>query len=259
MKALLRMAIACLVPVFVCCNKETVIREDLDSDKTDENLKTGMSKEWVLKEMIHEDSYNLPRHYVFYYNHRRSVDSIQVSGNANYTYKVYYKGSKIDSVTLVQNGVIQSVNTNFQYKGNTISYYDYYCRICGQQTPNTYLFNYDHKKKIISIEKDGNPYMQLTYDNYNNVIQWNSTSQSTFTYDNQPNPLYYVNNLFALFVEEPFIWYYAFSQHNSTSRSYAGGTTIFYQNEYNTSGQLVTKSFNDPQENGQNTYSFLYN
>lgn len=207
------------------------------------------------------------RTYDFYYNQNGDIDSVQArEGMLRYTYKVYYKGSHIDSVNLVMNGVIQSTNTNFSYKGKWITSYDYYQRVLNfSPIPVTHTFNYDNKNRITSIcygQFSPCEYSeQYVYNENNDVSDFTSSIGSlsaTFTYDTKLNPVQFIPGAFAIFVEEGFLLLPGLSEHNSLTKTYSSGLVVNYNNQYDSMGRLVSRSFYDNNQNGQNTLTISY-
>ena len=248
----------CIFLFLTGCQKQNVQQQVPEKQAEPFNAKT--SKKSRLKEFVHGLGYNSPRHYLFFYNQRGEVDSVSVTGSFDYSYKVYYKGSRIDSVILLQNGRINSVNTHFQYKGNRIVQFDYYCRICGQpeEFPTVRTFEYDKEGHILN----GALNETLTYDDQDNVTTWiypgNPEYAAAYTYDTGTNALHEIENLFAVLVEDFNLWEFSFSRHNSLSKTYADGEAVTYQNRYNSNGQLVFKTFHDIKQSGPNTMAFYY-
>jgi len=240
------LAFVASLATFTACKKD--LEQNISDQKQSVNLGIKQSnlnsKDLVLKAFSFGG-----RTYTIFYGPGGRVDSIRAMSNTlQYSYIVYYKGSRIDSVNLVLNGLIQSTNTNFQYKGNVITSFDYYYR--GYSLPyfTTYTYTYDSKKRIQTLQATimntiiSGP-EQLNYDENNNVIEWTNTRSTTqYTYDNKLNPLYLVPNLFAIVVEEHFLWEFSFSQYNSISKS-STGTNVLYQNKYSNSGRLISKTY----------------
>jgi YD repeat-containing protein len=254
----------CVVAALVCfltaCQKQNLLEDKSSSpDLASARTKNGTNgKKFLLKEFVNDDAVNAPRHYLFFYAQNGRLDSIQVTGDIEFTYRVFYKGSRIDSVNLVENGTIVSTNTHFQYKGNRIIKFDYYCRRCGQpeEFPSVRTFEYDTKGHIIKAGDE-----QLNYDGDDNVLEWTKSfapNSATYTYDSNLNPFYNVKDLFAIVVEEAYLWEYSFSKHNSISKTYAGGENVAYQNQYDDWGRLISKTFYDVNQNGNNSFSFTY-
>jgi hypothetical protein len=258
------LAAACfLLLLTTACQKERLQGEPMAAQKAALQVSgnKNTARNLQLKEMTFGD-----RHYLFVYNRRGDVDSVIVSGDIEYVYKVYYKGSHIDSVNLLTNGQITSTNTNFQYQGNLITSFDYFYRAGYYPFPHSFYFTYDNQKRIQTIS-DNSPAApeELTYDSGNNVIGWSRPAGSytaTYTYSDKLNPLYYVDNLFAIFVEEHFIYEYAFSQHVSITKTYSDisqtNVLVSYNNQYNSLGQLISKTFFENNGTGKNVYTFTY-
>lgn len=255
--------------LFTACKKE--IQPQNNSVREQKNIAAGQrsvkaeSKNLVLETFTHTVN-NFSRQYHFMYTPNGRLDSIVVSQTSmHYTYNVFYKGSRIDSVHLEQNGIIVSTVTNFQYKGNLITGFDYFDRLRNQPYPTHYAITYDQQKRISSIDRMSSTivedHKEFTYDVNDNLIVWNETGflkYATFTYDEKLNPLHFIPELFAIMFEEQWIWEYSFSLHNSITETYLNGPTVTYQNQYNNSGQIVSKVFTDINSNEVNTFSFTY-
>jgi hypothetical protein len=194
--------------------------------------KKRIGKELKLKELIHNS-----RHYQFYYNKRGDVDSISVhEGTIHYVYSVVYDGWRIDSVSTLDLGELVSIHNDFEYdKKKRITAFKYRYRTEG--VPADYfeprIVTYDNKGRIASLNNS-----TFTYDANNNIATGFGAS---FTYDNYPNPLYFIDNLFAMVVEEYFLWEFILSPHNMTSRI-SGGSEITYDNEYDSHHRLIRKT-----------------
>jgi len=231
--------LSAVVTIFGCTKQElsptqefAAVESAAKSTSAQASGNKNNAKNLLLKQMTLEG-----RTYTFYYNRRGDVNLVQIAGDANYSYHVTYSGSRISLVELVDGGETLATNSNFTYHGNNITGYDYQWLADGPEFKTTFTFEYDNKGRIITQKRTGVTELTITYDAANNVRSWNNILYSS--YDNELNPLYYVNNLFAIFVEEPFIWEYAFSQHNLTSIA----------NEYNSANQLVK---------GRGGYTFSY-
>jgi hypothetical protein len=191
------------------------------------------------------------RTYHFYCQPNGRVDSIVATGDHPYVYRVVYKGSHLDSVILVDRGRIVSTHRNFQYKGELITGYDYFDRIDKVPYPWSLSVSYDAQKRIVAIDRKFQGKVQThkewIYNVNDDVVNTINSSggDGSYTYDSGLNPLHMVRDLFALFVEEPFIWEYCFSLHNMVSKAIPGGLTITYINEYNGLGQLIRQSLSD--------------
>ena len=200
----------------------------------------------VLKTFTHD-----ARTYSFYYAPNGRVDSVIVTGDEEYAYRAAYKGNHLDSVVLIHDGLIESVNRNFQYKGDLIVGFDYFLRIYNSIYPWNLSVTYDDQKRIVSIDRSYQGKVEShnvwTYNDRDDVVNILGLygGDGSFTYDNKLNPLHFVPNLFVLFVEEPYIWEYTFSLHNSISKTISGGRTKTYVNQYNDAGQLTRKTLID--------------
>ena len=201
------------------------------------------------------------RTYHFYYAPNGKVDSIVVTGDEQCAYRAFYKGNHLDSVILIHDGLIESVHRNFQYKGDLIASYDYFLRKDNNPYPWYYSFAYDAQNRIVSVKAMWQSILALqvlcSYDNNGDMIHSNDgiDKDVSYTYDSHLNPLHLVPNLFALFVEEPYIWEYCFSLHNSISKAIPACPTIMYTNQYNEAGQLTRKTWVD---HWTTTFSFTY-
>jgi len=199
------------------------------------------------------------RQYQFVYSPNGSLDSIVVTGMPNYVYHVFYKGSHLDSVILVQDNRTVSTVRDFQYKGSLITGFQYFDLINNFPFPWTYSFGYDSQKRINVIERSYQNHFQyhkeFIYDANDNIVNGNGAN---YSYDDQLNPLHLVPDLFAVMFEEQWVWEFVLSLHNSVSKIYSAGPMVLYQNLYNNLGQLVGKRFYDNGQSGNNAFSFTY-
>jgi hypothetical protein len=254
--------------LLTACKKE--IQPQINSTPDMESIAAGQknikaeSKNLVLESFTHTIG-SFDRKYQFVYAPNGRVDSIIVSDNSlqRYVYVVFYKGYHIDSVNLVQNNAIVSTFVNFQYKGNLIIGFDYFFRIFGFPLPNSFTVTYDKQKRIQSIKaiflNTINSNQEFTFDEQDDVIFWKETAfftSANYTYDDKLNPLHFVPDLFAFMLEERWMWQYIFSLHNITTITYSSGQTVTYQNQYNSSGQLIKTSFTD--NNQVNNFIYTY-
>ncbi len=254
--------------LLTACKKEiqttpNSIHEQAGFTATQRSIKPQAHK--LVLETFSRTVNNLTRMYQFVYAPNGNVDSIVVSGDRHYTYNVFHKGSRIDSVHLEQGGMIASSITNFQYKGNLIIGFDYFDRLQNITIPVSYTITYDQQKRISTIDQIfGNNIADqkvFTYNANGDLIAWNETGFSkhtTYTSDENLNPLHFIPDLFAIMFEEPWIWEYTLSLHNTTTVTYLNGPTVTYQNQYNNAGQLVSKVFTDISSNEVNTFTFSY-
>ena len=251
-----------IIWLFTACQKEKLQSFDSQPNGTVSSNRPkaiARSNDLVVQTFTRYMQGNSPRRYNFIYASNGNLDSIVVVGGVNYVYRVVYKGSHLDSVSLVQNNRVVSTVRDFQYKGNLITSFNYFVRINNHPFPWVYSVGYDNQKRITLIERAFQNVLQgrreFSYDASGDVVSGNS---ATYTYDDQLNPLHMVPDLFAIMFEEQWIWEFAFSLHNSVSKTPSIGQVVHYQNQYNISGQLVGKIFYDVNHNGNNTFSFTY-
>jgi hypothetical protein len=244
--------------IIIACQKEHLQTLPADAGSTISSARPqaiAKTNGLVLKTFSHSN-----RTYHFVYAPNGILDSIIVTGNHPYVYRVWYMGAHLDSVVLVDRGLVVSVNRNFEYKGNLISSYEYFDRIHSIPDPWRFTFTYDGQKRLVALERKHYnqlvSHAQFSYDAADNIVTWNDFTaySANFTYDSQLNPLHLVPDLFAIMVEEPWIGQYSFSAHNSVTQTFFGGGGLSYQNQYNSNGQLVTKLVSD---NGD-SFSFTY-
>ena len=247
--------------LFSSCQKEKL--QSLDSQpngtvSTNRVQAIARSNDLVVQTFTRVTS-GSPRQYRFIYSPNGVLDSIVVTGMPIYVYRVFYKGSHLDSVILVQDNRIVSTVRDFQYKGNLITGFYYFDRINNYPFPWMYSFGYDNQKRITVIERSFRNTLEYsreyTYDGNDNIINGNGV---VYTYDNELNPLHLVPDLFAIMFEEQWVWEFVLSLHNSVSKTYSAGPAVLYQNLYNSSGQLVGKRFYDNGQSGNNAFSFTY-
>ena len=202
------------------------------------------SKALRLDEMQHKG-----RIYEFFYHNDNMLDSIVAREVlSKYTYVIFRHGKRLDSVSLIQDGSTVSTNGNIQYdqKGR-ITGYTYFLHAF-PAPPTHYSITYDNKGNIRTIAKSflGNSEVDtLIFNGDNNLVHWDrSFDDLNYNYDNHLNPLYYIDNLFVMFVEEQFFWEFVFSQHNSTRKTYESDNfQVNYQNTYDANGRLIKKWF----------------
>jgi YD repeat-containing protein len=180
------------------------------------------------------------RRYDFIYDAEGRVTTVTASeGSILYTYVTTYEGDQLISSNLVEGDKVMSSNTNFQFdkKGRIIAYdyVSYFYPEYPEGLVTHYTLGYDKKGNLIKMY-DGSI---LQYDNHHNVIQWGSR---VLTYENKTNPLNVVDDLWLIFVEEPYIAEFSLSQNVSTSQLLSNGIMVVYQNEYNESGLLIRKT-----------------
>ena len=231
------MAVAIAFALVVACRKSDYPCDDFDNSQ----------HKPFLKEIVHGT-----RHYLFYYDPAGFVDSIRaVDVHTTYLYRIAHHGKRIDSVSLVQNGVVVSTNGNIQYdhKGKIIQY-TYTLNAVPGTPPVLVTLTYE-QGHIKTIAKSGlmNSVDTLLFNGQHNLMKWTENyihsplAVTTFTYDPGVNPLYYIDDLFVMFTEESFFWEFIFSQHNSTSkeRQQYGVEVTNYVNRYDPHGRLVKK------------------
>ena len=180
------------------------------------------------------------RLYEFVYDSNGKVASITASqGSVAYMYVTHYEGDRLISADLVEDGKVMSSNTNFEYdkKGRVLSYdyVSYFFPEYPEGVTQHYTVSYDKKGNMIQAP-DGS---QLASDNRGNIIQWGGTS---FTFERASNPFYQIPDLWMVFVEEPFFWEFILSPNNATSRTAANGAVTTYQNQYDASGRLISRT-----------------
>ena len=223
--------VGCLLVFAIACNK---------LDNWWDHVHGGNAgKKLNLKELKHGN-----RVYRFFYDHAGFVDSIRATDPSNnYTYVVYHHGPRIDSASLIQGGSTVSTNGDIHYgpRGNITSFtYNLYA--FPGFPPQTVTLTYDARGNIKTIGTE-----TLHFNHDNDLVHWERSSLSAaYTYDNKLNPLYFIDDLFVMFVEERYIWEYAFSQHNSTNKTYDDGHLSFAdENDYDAHQRLVKKKFTE--------------
>lgn len=200
---------------------------------------------------------NYMRLYTMHYGKQGLIDSVVVTGNNSYTYRVFYNGSRIDSVNLIQNGKIASATNNYRYEGNLITRIDRWSmRDAGQPYPFIWDIVYDKKKRIISP----NAGWTYTYDD-NDLIVSKATSNyprttSFFSYEFNENPLY-MRDLLFIFIEETGPIEYSFHKWIIKTESFNNGDYISYNNQYDELGRLVKMTGTD-NYGRQYLYEFFY-
>jgi hypothetical protein len=247
-----------IIASLLSCQKQTILTESIAPNGTKSSQSShamAVSNNLVLQSFTRNG-----RTYHFYYEPNGRVDSIVATGDHGYVYHVLYKGSHLDSVILIDNGRIVSTHRNFQYKGELIVAFDYFDRIDKVPFPWTLSVSYDGQKRIISIDRKFQNKVQShkewAYNSTDDVVKilGFGSDDGSYTHDSGLNPLHVVPDLFALFVEEPYIWEYSFSLHNPLSKTIAGRPTMMYTNEYNPVGQLIRQSSSDH----STTFAFTY-
>jgi hypothetical protein len=197
------------------------------------------------------------RLYTIHYGNQGLIDSVTVTGDNFYSYRVFYKGSRIDSVNLIQDGKIASATNNYRYDGNLITQIDRWSmRYAGQPYPFIWDIVYDKKKRVVSPMSG----WTFTYDD-NDLILSKATSNyprgtSFFSYEFKENPLY-IRDLLFIFIEETGAIEYSFHKWVVKTESFNNGDYITYTNEYDDFGRLIKMKGAD-NYGAPTTYEFFY-
>lgn len=197
------------------------------------------------------------RLYTIHYGSQGLIDSVTITGDNSYSYRVFYRGSRIDSVNLIQNGQIASATNNYRYDGNLITQIDRWSmRYAGQPYPFTWDIVYDKKKRVVSPMSG----WTFTYDD-NDLILSKATSNyprgtSFFSYEFKENPLY-IRDLLFVFIEETGAIEYSFHKWVIKTESFNNGDYISYTNEYDDLGRLIKMRGAD-NYGSPTTYEFFY-
>ncbi len=190
-------ALACAALFLAACNKH-----DLPN--------TPKDKRFLVKELSYDG-----RNYAFQYDHAGFVTSIDVTGlhGFSYQYLVARHGKKIDSVSLIRNGAVESTNADIRYdhKGRIIGY-SYYLYAIFQPYPTVVTLTYSPAGNIATLTRTFGTIVDpdtLTFDHHNDLQRWTQDRQNsrrgwTFAADEYKNPLHYIDDLFVMFVEETF-------------------------------------------------------
>jgi hypothetical protein len=168
------------------------------------------------------------------------VTTVTVAGAPSpYQYVAHYGGDQLISADLVEDGEVVSSNTNFQFdsNGNVVAY-DYVYHPGGYA--QTYTLGYDDEGNLTRLY-DGTI---VTYNRKGNAVQ---IGDSGFTYHSRTNPLGSYDDLWLVFVEEPFIAEYFLSNHVVSKEVRPDGTVVTYTNEYDKDRRLIrtTATAND--------------
>jgi hypothetical protein len=253
-----------LFPLLLSCNKLRDIIHPGDS-----SIPPGFK----LKEMIFWDPVNGNRHYLFYYNKYNGLDSlrrmdIREDGTVSltYIYQVTYKKiGRIDSVKLYEAGELIDVSGGYEYDFfGRITKYNYQGFTGGASPiiPVFYEYN-DENATVIKGLLWPNSIPDTTFYNLQqNVTNWNSSTwKYNYTYDQQPNPLFYVKQLGQIALEDGSFYEYGRSKHNITTRTSRGlpqGTILTtFENIYDNKNRLIEQRLIAPSYNNQ-TFKFKY-
>ena len=225
--------------LFTGCGTEEIspVINDTSSSATGITEENGRRK---LKSPLTSFSFN-DRTYTFNYNDAGELVEITASQNETilYSYVPHYDRRQLISADLIENGKVMSSNTNFDFdkKGN-ITGYDYVSYFFPEY-PNGIAFPYTlvyDKKGNISTMSDNS---SLLYDHKDNVVQW---GDRRFIFDTKNlNPFYQYEDLWLVFVEEPFLTELMLSPNLMTSQSSADGQVTTYSNVYDSQRRLVTR------------------
>ena len=224
-------------------------------------------KEYTLKKLVHGT-----REYTFYYNKKRGLDSVGVTDvKDKAVYQIVRNNNRIDSVIFIRNGSTVWYNTNVQYDnaGNIIQFENIV--VPGIPFPEPVIITYN-QDKVHSITKINvflsflSAYDTVTYNQQNDITRWSTVlPRSTFldvknyTYDNKYNPLYFFEDLLVVFSEEPFLWEFFLSQHNSLTKYYQlYDITVNYQNTYDRKNRLIKKVFKERFDSPLDSLTFQY-
>jgi hypothetical protein len=197
------------------------------------------------------------RLYTIHYGKQGLIDSVTITGDNSYSYRVFYKGSRIDSVNLIQDGKIASATNNYRYEGNLITRIDRWSmRNAGQPYPFIWDVVYDKKKRVVSPISS----WTFTYDD-NDLILSKITSDyprttSFFSYEFNSNPLY-IRDLLFIFIEELRAIDYSFHKWIIKTESFNNGDYISYTNKYDNLGRLIKMAGTD-NYGTRTTYEFFY-
>jgi hypothetical protein len=160
--------------------------------------------------------------YVFHYDQAGLVDSISGTNSDEppFVIRVARNGRRIDSVYPGQNGEsFAYTSKDFRYddKGR-ITGYTFYSRNVFPAVVLPVFITYGPDGNIATISSDGLT-DSLTFNQNNDVVRWRESGLtfhivSTFTYDTKVNPLYCIDDLFAI-LGDAGVRQFMFSQHNS--------------------------------------------
>lgn len=209
-------------------------------------------KEYMLKKVVHGT-----RQYFFYFNKKKTLDSIGVDNvKEKAVYRVFRHNNRIDSVVYFSNGSRKWFINNIQYDsaGNIKYFEDYYWGLV-EPTRITYQQGHIHTiHTYYPYPPNNNKDHILTYNQQSNITTWSSNMPRTdirdvkqYTYDNKYNPLYFIDDLLV-------IWYIGssihpdlyLSKHNSTTKLYElDNSTVTYQNHYDSKQRLIKKVFTE--------------
>lgn len=221
------------------------------------NARKYVSKDLRISAFRHRDFYNPARLYTFHYRNTGLIDSVVVTGDINYTYRVFYNGSRIDSVNLVRDGKIASAINNIRYEGNLVRHIDRWSmRDQGQPYPFPWEIVYDSRKRIVS------PFSYCTFHyNDDDIIFSKVTSNyprgtSFFAFEYTPNPLF-IKDLLVVFIEEPGVIQYSFHKWNVKTETFNNGDKIDFVNEFDEFGRLTRMTGTD-NYGVRDIYEFYY-
>ncbi|HYG01441.1 MAG TPA: hypothetical protein VD927_03300 [Chryseosolibacter sp.] len=225
--------------MLISCGEDEITPINHDGETSSDAIsdENGRRK---LKELLSSFWYN-DRIYDFSYDEAGRIENITATENGTilYTYVPHYNGDQLISSDLVEGGMVMSSNTHFLFdkKGNIISY-DYLSYFFPEY-PDGIAFPYSlayDKKGNISRMTDNSI---LLYDNKRNAIQWGDRQ---FTFDTKKlNPFYVYDNLWLVFVEEPFYAELMLNPNIMTSQTFPNGVITIYENVYDNDGRLITR------------------
>ncbi|HEX5667309.1 MAG TPA: hypothetical protein VFX73_00830 [Chitinophagaceae bacterium] len=190
-------------------------------------------------------------HYVdtwdFFYNKRGEVDSIDLLIESSYYgqlkmgYKVYYSGSRIDSVTRTYWGDPWDILRNIKYENGLIVEADLYPARIFNNPPVKWKLEYDNKKRPLNSPIGERFY----YDDKGNLISYTHPVvlyyNASYESDNKENPMHRIPNLNIIMLNETQTAAKWYNPHNVTTITFDDGQKVNLENTYDYMGNLITQ------------------
>jgi hypothetical protein len=255
-------AIISFVLVLLSCKKENI---DLQGTLlTDISATSNKNSKSVLPKRIWHAHLHYAYTWDFFYNQRGLIDSIDFVAESYYYgkwrmgYKVYYSGTRLDSVVNTRWGEVWNVLQNIKYENGLIVEADFYEDKIFNKPPRKWNIEYDKKKRPLNSPLGEKIYYnekgQLIYYTH----PYSSELNASITSDNNVNPMHQIPDLNIILLNEyetAMAWY---NPNNVTSITYTNGEKVGVYNTFDYFGNLIIRSYGVDSPRGSHQWNFVY-
>jgi hypothetical protein len=255
-------SIISIVLILSSCKKENIDLQD--TLLTDISEASNRNSKAALPKRIWHAHFHYAYTWDLFYNKKGLIDSIDYVSDSYYYgkskmgYKVYYSGTRLDSVVNTRYGQVWNVLRNIKYENGLIVQADFYENKIFYTPPRTWRIEYDKKKRPLN-----SPLGEKFYYNDNGQLIYYTHPyvpgrNASFTSDNKVNPMHQIPDLGIILMNEYETAMACYNPNNITSITYASGEKVDVYNTFDYFGNLIIRSYGAESYWGYHQWNFVY-